>query len=88
MIAADGASSAVRRQLGIAMNGAPEVATLGGVYFHADLRHLFETRPAGLYWVLNRADPGTFIALDGASRWVIHLGLPGAGGALRRRRPR
>jgi len=79
VIAADGASSGVRRQLGIAMSGLPEVATLVGTYFHADLRHLFEARPAVLYWVMNTAAPGTFIALDGAMRWVFHLGQPGAG---------
>lgn len=79
VIAADGASSGVRRALGIAMSGLPEVATLVGTYFHADLRHLFEARPAVLYWVMNTAAPGTFIALDGAERWVFHLGQPGGG---------
>src|SRR5882724_8550026 len=59
-IAADGASSGVRRQLGIAMSGLPEIATLVGIYFHADLRHLFAARPAVLYWVMNSAAPGTF----------------------------
>lgn len=75
VIAADGASSGIRRQLGIRMNGLPEIATLVGTYFHADLCARFEARPAVLYWVMNGAAPGTFVALDGATRWVFHLAI-------------
>ncbi len=74
-IAADGASSGIRRQLGIGMNGLPEIATVVGTYFHADLSARFEARPALLYWVMNGAAPGTFIALDGATRWVFHVAI-------------
>lgn len=76
VIAADGASSRVRKMLGIAMDGLPELSTMVGIYFHADLRHWTNERPALLYWVMNSAAPGTFIALDGAERWVFHLQLP------------
>ena len=76
VIAADGASSGVRHQLDIAMEGLPELATMVGTYFHADLRRWTDERPALLYWVMNSAAPGTFIALDGAERWVFHLQMP------------
>ncbi len=76
VIAADGASSGIRHQLGIAMQGLPEIATMVGTYFHADLRSSFAKRPAVLYWIVNSAAPGTIIALDGAFRWVFHLPQP------------
>ncbi|MGI9611933.1 MAG: FAD-dependent monooxygenase [Acidimicrobiales bacterium] len=76
VIAADGASSGVRRNLGIDMEGLPELLTMVGIYFHADLRRWTENRPALLYWVMNSAAPGTFIALDGLQRWVFHLQMP------------
>ncbi len=72
VIAADGAGSGIRRQLEIPMDGLPELATLVGTYFHADLRAIFAERPALLYWVMNGEAPGTFITLDGADRWMFH----------------
>lgn len=76
VIAADGASSGVRKALGIAMAGLPELSTMVGIYFHADLRRWTDERPALLYWVMNSDAPGTFIALDGEERWMFHLQLP------------
>ena len=76
VIAADGATSGVRAQLGVTMDGLPELATMVGTYFHADLSRWTDERPALLYWVLNSAAPGTFIALDGVERWMFHRSLP------------
>lgn len=76
VIAADGAASGVRDQLGIAMEGEPEMGTMLGTYFHADLSRWTDERPALLYWVMNGAAPGTFIGMDGVERWVFHLPMP------------
>ena len=76
VIAADGAASAVRDQLGIAMEGEPELGTMLGTYFHADLSRWTDERPGLLYWVMNGRAPGTFIGMDGVERWVFHQPMP------------
>ena len=73
VIAADGASSPMRRHLGIEMNGPRELARFVAMYFHADLSEWTEGRPAVLYWIVNPEAQGVFIALDGHSRWTFHL---------------
>ncbi len=72
VIAADGASSPTRRLLGIEMRGIPPIATLVGIYFHADLEPWLRARPALLYFVMNGRAPGIVIALDGRRRWILH----------------
>jgi hypothetical protein len=72
VVAADGASSATRRRLDVAMTGIPPLATLVGIYFEADLAPWIGARPGLLYFLMNAAAPGVVIALDGHSRWVYH----------------
>jgi putative polyketide hydroxylase len=72
VIAADGASSPSRRLLGVGMAGIPPIATLVGIYFHADLTPWLHARPALLYFIMNSRSPGVFIALDGRRRWIFH----------------
>jgi 2-polyprenyl-6-methoxyphenol hydroxylase-like FAD-dependent oxidoreductase len=72
VIAADGASSPTRRLLGVSMVGIPPIATLVGIYFHADLGRWIGTRPALLYFIMNTTAPGIVIALDGRRRWIYH----------------
>ncbi len=72
VIAADGASSPVRRLLDVAMQGIPPLATLVGIYFEADLAPWIGDRPGLLYFLMNTAAPGIVIALDGRRRWIYH----------------
>ena len=72
-IGADGATSWVRDHLGVRMNGMPPLAQQINVYFHADLSKLTEGRPAVLYWTINSAARGVFIAMDGRRRWTFNF---------------
>ncbi|HVR53915.1 MAG TPA: FAD-dependent monooxygenase [Pseudorhodoferax sp.] len=71
LLAADGANSAVREHLGIAMDGVPAVRPRITIHFEADLTPLVGQRPAVLYWVLDPAARGTFIAYDMRRTWVF-----------------
>lgn len=70
LVAADGASSAVREALGIGMDGNPSVRPRVTIHFEADLRPIVRDRPAILYWILDPAVAGTFIAYDIERTWV------------------
>jgi 2-polyprenyl-6-methoxyphenol hydroxylase-like FAD-dependent oxidoreductase len=90
VIAADGASSPTRRLLDVAMVGIPPLATLVGIYFHADLAPWVQSRPALLYFLMNSRALGIVIPLDGRRRWIYHwlqaeegLGAEAAAAAVR-----
>ena len=70
LVACDGASSAVRRDLGIAMDG-PTLQHMIGVHFHADLGNLVNERKGVLYWVLNKQLMGVLIAHWLPTEWVL-----------------
>ena len=72
VVGCDGASSPTRRQVAIPMEGPEALAHVVGIYFHADLSEAVAGRPATLFWTIDEEHPGTFIALDGARRWVFH----------------
>jgi 2-polyprenyl-6-methoxyphenol hydroxylase-like FAD-dependent oxidoreductase len=67
-VAADGAGSIVRRQLGIEMLGDPDLGSRINIYFYAWLG------PEGEVPSLARmnANGGAFISMDGATRWCYH----------------
>ena len=64
LIAADGANSAVRDHLGIAMDGDPAVRERVTIHFEADLRPVLNKRLGFLYWIMAPDAAGTFIAYD------------------------
>jgi 2-polyprenyl-6-methoxyphenol hydroxylase-like FAD-dependent oxidoreductase len=70
LVAADGANSSVREFLGIPMDGIPAVRPRVTIHFEANLRHIVRDRPAILYWILDPATAGTFIAYDIDQTWV------------------
>jgi 2,4-dichlorophenol 6-monooxygenase len=70
LVACDGASSAVRRGLGITMDG-PILQHMMGVHFNADLGHLVNERKSVLYWVLNKRFIGVLIAHWLPTDWVL-----------------
>lgn len=72
LVAADGASSRVRRGAGIAMSGDTNLAHMVTVNFEADIRPLVKDSPSILFWVLTAKAPGTFIVHD-ASRYSVFM---------------
>ena len=72
LLAADGASSPVRKTLEIQMSGHGLIGTFVNAYFEKSLR-AFIQKPAKLYWILNPAAAGVFIAHHIDKRWVYNF---------------
>jgi len=77
LIAADGAESAVRRQLGIELEGPQGLGHFVNVYFYADLDPWVADRAAILYWVAHPAARGVFQPLDARGRWLCQIAYDG-----------
>ena len=71
LLAADGASSRVRKSLGIEMIGPESLQSFVMVHFEANLRALVKDRPAILYWLLDPDSPGALVAHDIEKTWVL-----------------
>jgi 2-polyprenyl-6-methoxyphenol hydroxylase-like FAD-dependent oxidoreductase len=69
VIAADGAQSRVRRQLGVHMVGKEDVYDSVNVLMNADLRPWTAHRPAALYFIENPRMRATFLTINGIDRW-------------------
>ncbi|WP_149538651.1 FAD-dependent monooxygenase [Siccirubricoccus phaeus] len=74
LIAADGAQSPVRRQLGLSMIGEEKVYDSVNILFRADLSEWVKDRPAALYFVEQPTLRGTFLTINARDRWgfLIH----------------
>ncbi len=70
LVACDGASSVVRRALGIRTHG-PILQHMIGIHFHADLGDLVNNRKSILYWVLNEGLTGVLIPHWLPTEWVL-----------------
>lgn len=77
VVAADGARSGVRRQLGIELEGVRNLRHFVNVYFRADLSEWTASRPAMLFWVLREDLRGVFQPLDGKVRWLCQIPYDG-----------
>jgi putative polyketide hydroxylase len=69
VIAADGAQSRLRRQLGVHMIGKEHVYESVNILFEADLRPWTADRPAALYFVEHPRIRATFLTINGVDRW-------------------
>jgi putative polyketide hydroxylase len=69
VIAADGAQSRIRRQLGVRMLGREQVYESVNILLNADLRPWTAHRPAALYFVEHRQLRATFLTINGLDRW-------------------
>ena len=71
VIGTDGAGSAVRRELGVAMLGDSAAQAFTTIHFAANLRDVVGERPAILYWIMQPPHTGVLIAYDLGSRWCM-----------------
>ncbi|TMA37260.1 MAG: FAD-dependent oxidoreductase [Deltaproteobacteria bacterium] len=76
-IAADGADSGVRAQLGIELDGPRGLGHFVNVYFRADLDPWTAHRPAVLFWVASDDTRGVFQPLDARGRWLCQIAYDG-----------
>ena len=72
LIAADGANSRIRKQLGIKLKGPNKIQDVVNAYFTNDLSQFIKTK-AKLYWIFNPKSAGVMIAHHPEKRWVYHL---------------
>ena len=69
VIAADGAQSLIRRQLGVRMLGQEKVYESVNILLKADLRPWTAHRPAALYFVEHPRIKATFLTINAVDRW-------------------
>jgi 2-polyprenyl-6-methoxyphenol hydroxylase-like FAD-dependent oxidoreductase len=70
LLACDGASSPVRRSLGIVPEGPHRIQSFVMVHFAANLRHLVGDQPGVLFWICDPTAGGTLVAHDIDREWV------------------
>jgi 2-polyprenyl-6-methoxyphenol hydroxylase-like FAD-dependent oxidoreductase len=78
LLAADGSASAIREQLGIALDGPRGLGHFVNVYFRADLDRWTAYRPALLFWVASGDVRGVFQPLDARGRWLCQIAYDGS----------
>jgi 2,4-dichlorophenol 6-monooxygenase len=71
VIAADGAASRVRKQLGVPMAGPDRLQSFVMIHVEASLRALVRDRPAIIYWIVDPEHAGSLIAHDIDRTWVL-----------------
>ena len=72
VVAADGAGSGVRRDLGVDTDGPGEMGHFINVMFQARYGHHLADRQSILYQVLTRDNFETFVAVNGDDLWLMH----------------
>ena len=76
LIAADGAESSIRAELGLEMQGFKDVHRLVNCYFHADIEPHFGDRKGVLLFVNNARATGVLQPLNGNGRWLSQINVP------------
>ncbi len=73
LIGCDGASSAIRKQMGVRLQGDTEIGKMRSTLVRCRaIKDLFPARPAWMTWTLNQRVRGTVVAIDGDELWLIH----------------
>lgn len=75
LIGADGASSRVRKSLGIELEGPPRIQSFLMIHVEASWRNLVHGSPGVLFWILDPEAGGAFIAHDLDHEWVYMHGF-------------
>lgn len=79
-IAADGAGSPIRRQLGVKTVGQGALGHMLNILFRADLKALVDRREFSLFVVHRPQVHGLLTAINNSDRWVFHLSYDPAKG--------
>jgi putative polyketide hydroxylase len=75
LVAADGAASLIRSELGLRLEGPQSLSHIVNCYFRADIeRHIHERRGV-LFFVSNDRATGVLQPLDGAGRWLCQISV-------------
>ncbi len=75
LVAADGASSLIRDQLGVQLEGRKDLSHLVNCYFRADIEPRLRGRRGVLLFVANAEARGVLQPLDGAGRWLCQISV-------------
>jgi hypothetical protein len=78
LVAADGAASLIRGELGVELEGSKELLHLVNCYFRADIEPHLGERKGVLFFVSNEPANGVLQPLDGAGRWLCQISVPPA----------
>lgn len=73
MIAADGAGSRVRTQLGVEVSGKGSLGHLLNILFRANLREFVRDREFSICLIERPEVQGLFTSINNSDRWVFHL---------------
>jgi putative polyketide hydroxylase len=82
LVAADGAASFVRGELGIELEGSKELSHIVNCYFRADIERHLGDRKGVLFFVANEHAAGVLQPLDGAGRWLCQISVAPADWSL------
>jgi 2-polyprenyl-6-methoxyphenol hydroxylase-like FAD-dependent oxidoreductase len=75
LVAADGAGSLVRGQLGLRLEGPQGLSHIVNCYFKADIERHIGERKGVLLFVSNEGARGVLQPLDGAGRWLCQISV-------------
>ncbi len=78
LVAADGASSFIRAELGLELEGPRDLRHIVNCYFRADLEKHLGDRKGVLFFVSNEKAAGVFQPLDAAGRWLCQITVEAA----------
>ena len=78
LVAADGASSFIRGELGLRLEGVQDLLHIVNCYFRADIEQHIGDRKGVLFFISNDQATGVLQPLDGAGRWLCQITVDAA----------
>src|SRR5262245_12570945 len=75
LVAADGAASLIRSELGLKLEGPQGLSHIVNCYFRADIEPHIADRRGVLFFIVNEAARGVLQPLDGAGRWLCQINV-------------
>ena len=75
LVAADGAASLIRSELGLQLEGPQGLSHVVNCYFRADIERRIGDRKGVLFFVANQGARGVLQPLDGAGRWLCQISV-------------
>ena len=76
LVAADGAGSMIRSELGLRLEGQQGLSHIINCYFRADIERHLGDRKGVLFFVSNERATGVLQPLDAAGRWLCQITVP------------